>query len=213
MVLRGYFGIRGGFSQVLIYLLITIGWLGISAYSPNFYQIESLRDYQLAVLTGLGVPLLIMTILVFLSPKTVNLLPQKWLTFFQVLRILIELSYYGLFIRGFLPQKLTFMGMNADLLIALFSPVIAMYYYSNHSLGKFYAYLYHASGLISLIWICYLGFYPSGHEEQGVFVLANPLWFEYPWIWHWTFLIPLFLMGHALSIYLLIKKPSGARSS
>ena len=210
MVLRGYFGKKGGFPQVLIFLFLVLGWLALAAYMPKYFEINTLLDYQLFVGLGLGLPILILLILMLLSLKTIHLLPPKWLTFFQVLRIFIELSFYGLFIRGLLPEKMTFTGFNGDLLIGLFSPVIAMYHYSNHSWGKFYAYLFHFVGIISLIWICFLGFYPPGVEEQGTLTLANPTWFKYPWIWHWTYLIPLFLFGHIISLYLLIKKPIGA---
>ncbi len=207
MVLRGYFGKKGGFPQVLIFLLLIFGWLTLSAYLPNYLEINSFNDFVLFSALGLGIPICILLILMLLSLKTVDLLPPKWLTFFQVLRVLIELSFYGLFIRGLLPEKMTFTGMNGDLLIGLFSPVIAMYHYSNHSWGKFYAYLFHIAGIISLVWICFLGFYPPGAEEQGTFSLENPTWFEYPWIWHWTYLVPLFLFGHIISLYHLIKNP------
>jgi hypothetical protein len=203
---RGYKNREGGFKRIVLFLLFCLLWMFIPAYFSKSIHIESLKDFQGVVVSGFGIPLLIMSILLIGSRKTLDNLSEKWLTFFQVLRIPLELAVYGMFIKGLLPEKMTFVGLNPDLVFGLFAPVLAMYYYSNHSIGKFYPFLFHLLGGLSLIWICYLGLFPSGLEEEDTFILGNATWFSYPWVWHWTFLLPMFFLAHVISFYRLLHK-------
>ncbi len=177
------------------------------AFSKDLH-LSGLGDYQ-AFLFSISAIHFSFFLMLFLGSKhSLDLLPDKWLTFFQVLRLPLEFCIYGMVNLGLLSSDLTFLGYNGDMVFALLAPVIAMYFYSNHSVGKFYPFAFHILGIFSLVWLLYLGLYPIGSMEKEGFLLANPTWFKYPWLWHWGFFIPVFILAHSISIFRLIKKPA-----
>jgi hypothetical protein len=67
--------------------------------------------------------------------------PLHWPVYMQSFRIMVELLIYGAFVDGVFPERVTFKGLNYDILSGLSAPVVA-YLYQRGSI----------SGMTLLVW-------------------------------------------------------------
>ena len=206
IIARAHHGTGKAARPLFWFSLISIMWLSLSAFTAHRHWLLDGTFPQYLILLGVAIPGLFSIISIVALRKTITVLPGKWLSFFQILRVPLEAVFYALFLQHVYPEELTITGRNPELALGLLAPVISMLYYSNHSIGKFYAILWNLLGLGSLFLVLGLGFTALPSSGEGELHLLNPLWFEYPWIWHLSYLIPLFMYGHIVSLFQLFQK-------
>ncbi|WP_379969121.1 hypothetical protein [Epilithonimonas sp. UC225_85] len=194
--------------------LILIGltaWLILQAALTlnGFYNKNLLSLPPKLMLFGI-LPAVLVIILLFLIPKGrdfIDSLPIKNITYLNVVRIPVEIVLLWLFISKAVPELMTFEGRNFDILSGISAPVIAYFVFTKKNLSR----------NILLIWnfIC-LGFlvnivinallsapFPL---QQFAFDQPNIAIINFPFSWLPTFIVPIVLFGHLVSIRQLIKR-------
>ena len=154
-------------------------------------------------------PVFAMIFWCFLSKKgkaIVDSLPLYQLTFFNLVRIPVELCLFWLFVNKAVPEIMTFEGRNFDIIGGLTCLFIAYFGYRQKQIGR--------TGL--LIWnfamlalICNIVFHGllSGPTPIQQFGLDQPniALIHFPFIWLPGFLAPFVLFGHLVQIRQLLR--------
>ena len=209
IIARAHKGGGKGAKPLFWFSFTSLIWLIGTAFIANRNWLIDGTLPKYLILLAVVIPGLLSLVSIVALRKTITILPGKWLSFFQILRVPLEAVFYALFLQHVYPETLTITGRNPELALGLLAPVISMLYYSNHSIGKFYAILWNLLGLGSLFLVLGLGFTALPSSGEGELHLLNPLWFDYPWIWHLAYLIPLFMYGHIVSLFQLFQKNPG----
>ncbi len=187
---------------------IILFWLGLQAFlaNNNFYLSDT-KSIPPRLLFGI-LPALIFVIFILLYKKERILkMPGKWMTFFHIIRVPVELVLYGLFMEKLIPEVMTFAGRNYDIIIGLSAPVMAMLFYSNTSIHKRWIQIWNIIGLAFLINIVFYGIFSTPYPFQ-IFGLeqSNIAVLQYPVIWLPSFIVPCVLFFHLACLMQLLNK-------
>jgi hypothetical protein len=207
IIYRSYEDKSKAMAPMLITGLLIWAWLTLHAFLANndFYlQVEEMPPRLLLA----PLPPLLFIIYVAIFKKRIMLrLPGKWMTFFHVVRVPVELVLYGLFLEGQIPELMTFTGRNFDILVGLTAPVMAMLFYSNTSIHKPWMVLWNFLGLALLINVVFHGIFSTpypfqlfGEEQANIAVL------QYPVIWLPAFIVPAVAFFHIACLMQLLNK-------
>ncbi len=197
-------------ATVLILTCMVI-WLVIQAVLSllNFYKADTGSFPPKIMLTGI-LPAFLTIIIIFLTLKGrrfIDSLPLKNLTYLNLIRIPVEIVLYWLYLHKAVPELMTFEGRNFDILAGITAPLVA---YIGLTKAKW------NPGVI-LVWnfIC-LGLLInivvnallSARTPIQQFAFDQPnIAIEYfPFSLLPTFIVPLVLFGHLVSIRQLWKK-------
>lgn len=191
--------------------LITTGiliWLTIQALlAGNDFYMDTENGPFPEMILAIGPPLLLIIYLAIFQKDWVRKLPGKWMTFFHVIRVPIELVLYGLFLNKLIPEVMTFSGRNFDIFVGLSAPVMSMLFYSNTSIQKIWMQIWNIIGLMLLINIVFHGIFSTPIPMQ-LFGLDQPniALLQYPFIWLPSFLVPCVLFFHIACLLQLFEK-------
>ena len=194
-------------TRILIGLIL---WLSIQAILTLQNLYSSNIDFFPPTILLFGISPAILTIIGLFSNQKgrqfIDSLPLINITYLNIVRVPVELVLYWLFLNKTIPELMTFEGRNFDILAGLSAPVIA---YFGLAIGKI-------SRKLILIWnfIC-LGLLvnivinaflsaPSPVQKFG-FDQPNIAILHFPFSWLPTFIVPLVLLGHLISIRQILK--------
>ena len=128
-------------------------------------------------------------------------------TLLSIVRIPVELCLYWLFIGNAIPEIMTFSGLNFDILAGFTAPLVAYLYFSKGRINKKILLIWNILGLcllLTIICLAVLSFpFPF---QQLAFDQPNIGLLYFPFVWLPTFVAPLVLFGHLVSIRQLLKK-------
>jgi hypothetical protein len=198
-------------NKVLTLFLVAVGlfsWLTIQAYLANneFYT-NSTEEFPPRLIFAILPPLLLIIYLSIYQGDFMRSLSGKWMTFFHVIRVPVELVLYGLFLEGEVPELMTFSGRNYDILIGLSAPVISMLFYSNTSIHKPWVIIWNFIGLALLANVVIHGILSTPYPFQVfAFDQANIAVLKYPVIWLPSFVVPSVLFFHLACLKQLLVK-------
>lgn len=187
---------------------VLIIWLSLQAFlaNNNFYLSDT-SSFPPRLLLAILPPFIIIIYLLISKGDFIEILPGKWMTFFHVIRVPVELVLYGLFMEKMIPEVMTFAGRNYDILIGLSAPVMAMLFYSNTSIHKRWIIAWNILGLVFLVNVVSHGilstpypFQQFGLDQPNIAVL------QYPVIWLPSFIVPVVLFFHLVCIKQLLRK-------
>lgn len=199
-----------GFSNTKVSLiaLVLFVWLGIQAYlANNDFYLTATDEFPPRLLLAIFPPLLIIIYLSIFQRKFMLSLSGKWMTFFHVIRVPVELVLYGLFLEEQIPEVMTFSGRNFDILIGLSAPVMSMLFYSNTAIHKPWVIIWNFLGIALLVNVVGHGILSTPYPFQ-VFGLEQPniAVLQYPVIWLPCFIVPCVFFFHIACLQQLLKK-------
>ncbi|WP_282117906.1 hypothetical protein [Maribacter aquivivus] len=178
-------------------VLIFIAWqilIGILSYFEVFKEKPLL--FPLAIIAT--------TLLSFLSFKMVSIekLNTNYLLGIHIIRIPVELCLYQLFLKGQIPEIMTFTGWNFDILIGLSAVVILIYQYvKKKNLARQYFLFWNVIGLLFLSVIVIIAILSSPLPiQQFAFEQPNIALLEFPYSFLPTCIVPIVLISHFLLI-------------
>lgn len=183
-------------------------WLSLQGYlANNDFYLSDTKSVPPRLLFAILPPFIFVLLILIYKKDLILRMPGKWMTFFHVIRVPIELVLYGLYLEKLLPEEMTFAGRNFDIVIGLSAPVMAMLFYSNTSIHKRWIQIWNVIGLAFLINIVFHGIFSTpypfqlfGLEQSNIAVL------QYPVVWLPSFIVPSVLFFHLACLMQLLNK-------
>ena len=202
--------VRRSATPVLIGLLV---WLLIQAVLTlnGVYKTVPVTGPPKLILFGI---LPAMTVVILLSATRKGQLVTdsfslEKITYLNIVRIVVEIVLFWLFLNKAVPQLMTFEGRNFDIIAGITAPFIAYFGFQKGKLSRQLILIWNiiCLGLLLNIIANALLSAPSPFQrfafEQPNRALAN-----FPFSWLPTFIVPLVLLGHLTSIRRLLKRAS-----
>lgn len=191
-------------------LLLLSCWLLFQAFLSfqNVYNSHTNTLPPKIIVFGV-LPAMLSIVLLFSTAKGrefIDNLPLKHLAYLNLVRIPVELVLYGLFLYKAIPQIMTFEGQNFDILAGITAPIIAYFGLTKHKIKPNLILLWHLVSLGLLVNIVQLAFRAAPSPLQQIaFEQPNIAILYFPFCWLPTFIVPLVLLGHLISIRQLLK--------
>lgn len=184
-------------------------WLTLQALLSlnNIYNTDTNSFPPKIVLMGIF-PLFFLILILFITSKGrqfIDNLPLKNITYLNSVRIPVELVLYGLFLHKTIPQIMTFEGTNFDILAGISAPLIAFYAFKKRKLHLNFVLLWNIISLGLLLNIVITAILSAPSPIQKIaFDQPNIAILNFPFCWLPTFIVPIVLFGHLVSIRKLI---------
>lgn len=186
-----------------------IFWLTLQAYLAytGFFQDNLTLPPKFAFALG---PALILIGVIFFSKKGklfMDGLDPEPLHWIHTVRIPVEVVLWLLFVAGEMPKMLTFEGKNLDILAGLTVPLIIFYGIRKNILDKNRMLLWNVICLFLVLNIVSMAILSVETPFQQLH-LENPTQgiMYFPFIWLPSFIVPMVLFSHFVSIRKLLKK-------
>ncbi|MFN7927822.1 MAG: hypothetical protein U0Y68_07725 [Blastocatellia bacterium] len=186
-----------------------IAWLllmALSAASGFFRNFQTLPPRFALMLVP---PLLAIVLLSAARPVRQFLFaaPESWLIAYQVYRVPLEIVLWLLYDARLIPVQMTFEGRNFDIVAALTALPIAYFCCVRQSWPRVVAMLWNVLGFVLVVNVATTGIL-SAPTPFRVFMNepANTFIADFPYVWIPSFLVPLALFGHVMSLLQLLKK-------
>jgi hypothetical protein len=199
--------IRKKASFILLGLII---WLFVQAVFTfnNFYNSDV--DFFPPKIALFGVwPLILTIVLLFATAKGrqfIDSLPLINITYLNMVRIPVEMVLFWLFLNKTVPELMTFEGRNFDILAGVSAPFIAYFGFKKGMLSRKFILVWNliCLGLLVNIVVSAVLSIPSPIQKFG-FDQPNIAVLNFPFSWLPTFIVPIVLFGHLVSIRQLLK--------
>ena len=161
------------------------------------------------VLFGI-LPTLLTIVLLFstrIGRRFIDSLPLLNITYLNTVRIAVELVLYWLFLNKVVPQLMTFEGRNFDILAGITAPFVGYFGLTKGKLSRQLLLVWNivCLGLLLNIVVNALLSAPSP-VQQFAFDQPNRALGNFPFSWLPTFVVPIVLFGHLVSIRQLSKR-------
>lgn len=194
-----------GALKYLVGLLVWSALHGLLAYN-GFYENTIATPPRFALVLAPSTLLIILA----LRKKSIDWLElhrdRKWSTLSHSVRIPVELTLWGLFSQGLVPELMTFEGRNFDILAGLSAPIIT-FLYLRFKLSDRLLLVWNAIGLILVLFILVNGILSAELPfQQFGFDQPNRAVALFPYIWLPAVIVPLVLWTHLSDILLLLRR-------
>ncbi len=192
---------------ILFFLII---WLVIQAVLTlkNVYNSDTTFIPPKILLFGI-LPTILTIILLFATRKGrqfIDALPLKNITYLNIVRIPVEVILLWLFLNKAIPQLMTFEGRNFDIIAGITAPFIAYFGFTKGKLSIQLILVWNFICLALLLNIVVNAFFSAPSPLQKfAFDQPNIAIIHFPFSWLPTFIVPIVLLGHLISIRQLIK--------
>ncbi|HLA56514.1 MAG TPA: hypothetical protein VK623_10460 [Flavobacterium sp.] len=134
-------------------------------------------------------------------------LPLANITYINIVRIPVELVLYWLFLSKAVPELMTFAGRNFDILAGLTAPIMAYFGFTKRQLSKQLLLIWNISCLGLLVNIVANAILSVPFPfQQFAFDQPDIAILNFPFSWLPTFIVPIVLFGHLVSIRQLLKR-------
>lgn len=139
----------------------------------------------------------------------IDSLPLKHLTYLNVVRIPVELLLFWLYLNKAVPQLMTFEGCNFDILAGVTAPLVAYFGFTKQKISRTFLLIWNLVCLGLLVNIVVIAFLSAPSLlQQFAFDQPNLAISRFPFSWLPTFIVPVVLFGHLVSIRQLLKGKS-----
>ena len=153
-------------------------------------------------------PAILVMIILFSTSKGRNFidsLPLKNLTYLNIVRIPVEIVLFLLFLNKTIPELMTFEGRNWDILAGITAPIIAYFGFVKMKIKHKIILIWNFICLGLLLNIVVLATLSVESPLQKIaFEQPNTAILNFPFCWLPTFVVPIVLFGHLVSIRQLI---------
>lgn len=190
------------FSILSIWLALqgSLGYIG-------FYMVIETEPVRFFL--ALPLAFLYITVL-FISKKRrkwIEDLDFKTLTLIHVVRIPVELVLYGLFVNETVPELMTFSGRNFDILAGITAPFVYYFGFVKNKIGRIGILLWNCICLFLLLNIVVNAILSAPMPfQQFAFDQPNTALLYFPFIWLPTFIVPIVLFSHLVTIKRVVSK-------
>ena len=199
--------IRKNSKYILIGLTI---WLIVQAVLTlkNVYNLETNSIPPKILIFGIA-PTILTIIILFATKKGrefIDSLDLVNITYINIVRIPVEIVLFFLFTWKVIPELMTFEGRNFDIFAGITAPIIAYYGIQNGKLNRNGILIWNLICLILLLNIVVNAFLstPSSFQKFA-FEQPNIAILNFPFSWLPTFIVPIIMFGHLVSIRKLTK--------
>jgi hypothetical protein len=200
--------IRKKSTTILITLII---WLIIQAFLTlkNIYNTDINSFPPKIMLFGIF-PNLLTILFLFTTQKGrsfIDSLPLINITYLNIVRIPVEIVLFWLFLNKTVPELMTFEGQNFDIIAGISAPFIAYFGIQKKKLSQKSILIWNFICLVLLINIVISAIFSTPSPIQKfAFEQPNIAILNFPFSWLPTFIVPIVLFGHLVSIRQLLKK-------
>ena len=193
-------------NKILIGLTVWLILQGVltlkGVYSSNTHSFPP-KIFLLGVL-----PAILTIVFLFLTKPGkyfIDHLPLLQLTWLNIIRIPVEIVLYCLFLSKAVPELMTFAGQNFDIIAGITAPFIAYFGFTKQKLstGLILAWHFIALALLANIVVTAVLSAPFSFQ-QFAFDQPNIAILYFPVSWLPTFIVPVILFGHLVSIRQLL---------
>jgi hypothetical protein len=159
----------------------------------------------------LGIFPTLLTIILLFVTKTgrqfIDSLPLKNLTYTNLVRVPVEIVLFWLFLKKAVPELMTFEGRNFDIVAGITAPFVAYFGLAKNRLTRGTILVWNFICLALLINIVAYALFsmPSPIQKFG-FDQPNIAILYFPFSWLPTFIVPIILFGHLVSLRQLLKQ-------
>lgn len=191
-------------------LIILIIWLITQAFfSLNDVYSSDLNSVPPKILIlGIFPAALVIILILNLNDgkKFIDSLPIINITYINTIRIFVEIILYWLFLNKMIPKLMTFEGANLDILSGITAPFIAYYGFIRSKINNRVILIWNIVSLVLLINIVIIAFLSAPSPLQKIaFDQPNIAILYFPFSWLPTFIVPVIILGHIISIRRLLK--------
>jgi len=155
------------------------------------------------VLFGVFAMLILMASLFFAKKgrNFMNHLPLEQITYLNIVRIPVEICLFLLYVHKAFPEMMTFETWNYDILAGISAPIVAFMLFKKELIRPKLLLIWNCVSLVLLLNIILIAvlsapspFQQLGLEQPNVGVL------NFPFSWLLSFIVPLVLFGHSVSL-------------
>ncbi len=191
------------FIGVIIWLLIQLILSTLGVYANYTYALP-----PFIFLFGI-LPVLIFIIYLLISAKGkafIKSLPLEYLTNIHIIRIPVEFILCYLFFDKAIPKGMTFLGSNFDIIIGITAPLFSFLYFKQKAIPRNVLLVWNFIGILFLLHIVIIGILSAPSPIQQLnFNQPNKAILYFPFSWLVTFIVPIVLFCHIVSIIRLLK--------
>lgn len=192
---------------VFFALIIWLIFQAIVALLGNYN--DNINSFPTRIILIGFIPIILLIFIVFLTRQGrlfIDTLPLKNITFVNLVRIPVELVLYWLFLNKNIPILMTFEGRNFDVIAGITSVFILYFGFGKIKISLNVILIWNFICLALLINIVFNAILstPSSIQQFG-FEQPNIAILHFPFIWLPTFIVPVILFGHLVSIRQIIK--------
>jgi hypothetical protein len=187
-----------------------ISWLLLQGFlSYNFVYATNLDFFPpKMVLMGIG-PFFLFIAILFISPKGRRLIdsfPLNFIHWIHIVRIPIEICLFYLYLGKLIPKIMTFEGRNFDILVGLSSIVVSILCVQMKKTPRKLVIVWNLIGMALLFNIILISLFsfPTPIQKYGL-DQPNVAMLHFPFSWLPTFIVPIVLFSHMVSLRLLLK--------
>ena len=194
-------------TKILIGLIL---WLAIQAVLTlqNIYS-SNINFFPPKILLFGILPAILTIIGLFSNQKGrqfIDSLPLINITYLNIVRVPVELVLYWLFLNKAIPELMTFEGRNFDILAGISAPIIAYFFLTIGKIRRKLILVWNFICLGLLLNIVIDAFLSAPSPVQKfAFDQPNIAILHFPFSWLPTFIVPLVLLGHLISIRQILK--------
>lgn len=192
-------------------ILITLtGWLILQAVLTlnGVYKSGVFVGPPKILLFGI-LPNVLTIILMSVMPagrRFMDSLPLTNITWLNTVRVVVEVVLFWLFLNQAVPELMTFEGRNFDIIAGITAPVVAYFGLTKSRLSRRLILIWNVFCTALLLNIVFYAFLSAPTPLQK-FAFDQPniamAWFPFSWLP--TFVVPIVLFGHLVSIRQLLK--------
>lgn len=194
--------------KIVVTLIIWINLQGVISIT-DVYNLDTNFLPPKIFLFGV-LPTILVILYLFISKtghRFIDRLELEKLTYLNLVRIPVEYVLFWLFLNGAIPQILTFEGWNFDIIMGITAPVIIYYGFMKKSLSKQLILLWNIIGFLLLIFVFGMAFLSAPFPlQQLAFDQPNIGLLHFPYVLLPTFIVPVVILGHLISIRQLVQK-------
>ncbi|MDE1190982.1 MAG: hypothetical protein PW786_02425 [Arachidicoccus sp.] len=154
-------------------------------------------------------PALIAIVFLFVTSKGrqfIDSLPLKNLTYISTVRVIVEFILFRLFIYKAIPESMTFEGRNFDIFSGITAPFVAYFGFTKKRLSRQIILVWNFICLGLLMNVVTIAMLSAPFPFQRLaFDQPNIAILNFPFSWLPTFLVPVVLFGHLVSIRQLLR--------
>jgi hypothetical protein len=185
-------------------------WLIIQAVLTykNIYKSDTNSFPPKIMLIGI-LPTILTIFFLFATSKGrqfIDSLPLKNLTYLNIVRVPVEIVLFWLFLNKAIPGLMTFEGRNFDIFAGITAPIVAYFGLTKAKLNRKSILIWNIICLGLLVNIVVNALFSAPSPIQ-IFAFDQPniAILNFPFSWLPTFIVPIVLFGHFVSIRQLIR--------
>jgi len=188
--------------------IVLLFWLSLQTIVAltDFYTITDTIPPRFLLLV---MPPILLIVVLFATAKGrsfIDSLDIKALTILHIVRVPVEIVLFWLFIYKVVPELMTFEGRNFDIVSGITAPLIYYFGFVLKRLNKNIIILWNVLCLILLLNIVLNAVFSAPFPFQKfAFDQPNIAILYFPFIWLPTFIVPVVLFAHLVSIRQLTK--------